>query len=228
MRIIPVVNCVDFEAVKKRILIADRFLPEGEKNIHIDISDGRFTPVETWNDPSMLRSFLDRENLKISFSVHVMAKSPESYLDQWLSSGAEKIIVPVEAVGDALRVASYCRSRGATPVLSASPETQADELVRRGRGYTHFQILAVSPGPSGQIFRDGAISKIFHLRHAVPSAIIEVDGGITPEIAQRVMIAGADIVVSGSYIFSSDNPAEKYQELKKAVKQIQNVNASTN
>lgn len=218
MRIVPVINCADFETAKKRILIASRFLPDGEKSVHLDISDGRFTPVVTWNDPALLRSFLDRESIKISFSVHIMTKSPESYLDSWLSAGAAKIVFPIEAVGDALRVASYCRSRGATPILSASPETQVEELIRQGRGYTHFQILAVSPGPSGQVFREGALSKISYLRRAVPSAIIEVDGGVTPEVARAAKEAGADIAVSGSYIFSSDSPAEKYQELKNAVK----------
>lgn len=217
MRIVPVINCVDFETAKKRIVAADRFLPEGEKNIHIDISDGRLTPVTTWNDPSLLRSFLDKEHLKFSFSVHVMTKSPESHLDAWLSAGAGKIILPIEAVGDPLRTAAFCRSHGATPVLSASPETPVDELIRQGRGYTHFQILAVSPGPSGQIFQSGALSKISHLRRAVPSAIIEVDGGVTPEVARAAKAAGADIAVSGSYIFSADHPEERYEELKKAV-----------
>lgn len=217
MRIVPVINCVDFEAAKKTIILADRFLPEGEKNIHVDISDGRFTPVVTWNDPTLLRSFLDKYHLKFSFSVHIMTKSPESHLESWISSGAGKIVLPIEAVGDPLRVAAFCRSRGATPVLSASPETAVDELVRQGRGYTHFQILSVSPGPSGQAFREGTLSKISYLRRALPSAIIEIDGGITPEVARAAKAAGADIAVSGSYIFSSDNPGERYEELKKSV-----------
>jgi len=79
--------------------------------------------------------------------------------------------------------------------------------------FKHFQVLAVNPGPAGQKFQHQALDKIRFLRSHYPESVIEVDGGINEETAHLARKAGADIVTSASYIFSSDDPAAAYQKL---------------
>ncbi len=218
MRIIPVINTTDFETVKKRILIADRFLKDEERHLHLDISDGKYTPVYSLIDEKVLKLFIQKHNLDLRFSVHIMVKNPESHLEQWISFGAKKIIFPLETLFDPFRVAITCKSRGVTPVLSISPMTSVDELIEKGKGYNNFQILAVSPGHTGQDFKDGALSKIVALRKKMPQSIIEVDGGVNDKTIIKIKEAGADIVDVGNYIFSDINPADKYDHLKQIIK----------
>jgi ribulose-phosphate 3-epimerase len=76
-------------------------------------------------------------------------------------------------------------------------------------------VLAVLPGAAGQKFLSEDLEKIMVLRQASPSAIIEVDGGMNPETARLVKTAGADTIVSASYIFGSGDPKKAYEELRK-------------
>jgi ribulose-phosphate 3-epimerase len=112
-------------------------------------------------------------------------------------------------------VADRARARGKSVMLALNPETNV-EVVKLYRDHAlQFQILAVHPGLSGQKFQPRVLGKIAWLRAHLPNAIIEVDGGITPEIAKRCRAAGADILVSEHYIFDSQDPARAYAELAK-------------
>ncbi len=217
MRIIPVINSTDFETVKRRILLADGFLKNEDRHLHLDISDGKFTPVYSLIDPAALKLFLVKMNIDLRFSVHLMVKNPESHLDQWIAFGARKIVLPLEALFDPFRVATICKSRGVIPVLSITPDTPVDELVRSARGYNNFQILAVNPGYSGQEFKESSISKIKALQKELPQGIIEVDGGINEKTILEIKETGAEIVDVGHYIFSDVNPADRFNHLKKII-----------
>lgn len=217
MRIIPVINSTDFETVKKRILIADSFLENEDRHLHLDISDGKFTPVYSLIDSKALESFLTKLNIDLKFTVHLMVKNPESHLDQWFAFGARKIVMPLEALFDPFRAATICKSRGVTPVLSIAPETSVDELVRSSRGFNNFQVLAVSPGYSGQEFKEGVISKIEAIQKEIPQGIIEVDGGINDKTILKIKETGVEIVDVGHYIFSDANPADRFSHLKNII-----------
>ena len=217
MRIIPVINSTDFETVKWRILIADSFLENEDRHLHLDVSDGKFTPVYSLIDSKALRSFLTKLNIDLKFTVHLMVKNPESHLEQWFAFGARRIVMPLEALFDPFRVAMICKSRGVIPVLSIAPETAVDELVRNSRGFNNFQVLAVSPGYSGQEFKEGIISKIKAIQKEVPQGIIEVDGGINDQTILKIKETGVEIVDVGHYIFSDANPADRFSHLKNII-----------
>ena len=102
---------------------------------------------------------------------------------------------------------------GADAMLSIIPSTPADLLLPHTNSFRYFQILAVEPGLAGQTFKMSSLEKIQFLRDVAPDAKIEVDGGVNPEIARLVKIAGADMATATSYVFNSQNPAQAYEEL---------------
>jgi len=100
-------------------------------------------------------------------------------------------------------------------MLSSNPHTTTAELWPHLKTFKEYQVLAVDPGPAGQKFSPTVLEKIRFLRNFSPNAKIEVDGGITPEVAREVGAAGANVVVSATYIFGSKNPEKAYKKLKK-------------
>lgn len=98
-------------------------------------------------------------------------------------------------------------------MLAVRPETPAEKLMAYFKKVSEFQVLAVYPGPSGQKFQTLVAKKIKFLRHEMPNATIEVDGGINEETAKLAKSFGADIAVSASYIFNSSDPKEAYEKL---------------
>jgi ribulose-phosphate 3-epimerase len=212
MRIFPVINCIDRACVEERLAILGTFLKPRDF-IHIDIADGIFTFHKTWNHPkewNVLRS-------PFSLEVHLMVEHPEDQIVPWLAAGAKRFVVPVEAIDqDSFRaIAEQCKVAGAELMLSSNPETPQEDLTPYLREISHFQVLCVNPGLAGQKFLPLALEKVKWLKYALPHAIIEVDGGITPETAKWAKDAGADMIVSASYIFGSKDPKMAYEELKK-------------
>jgi ribulose-phosphate 3-epimerase len=200
--------------------LIDRFTPVPEW-IHLDIADGKFTPHKTWNEPSSWAKLRAKQKLE----VHLMAEEPEKLAASWLAAGAQRIIVHYEALFDQryrqhkpetdpfLAVANMCKERGAELVLAVNPETPAGALLSRGKDVAGFQTLAVHPGLSGQQFLPVVLEKISFLRAHFPNAIIEVDGGVNPEVIARAAAAGANVFTTESYVFHSADPLSAYAEL---------------
>jgi ribulose-phosphate 3-epimerase len=215
MHIFPVINCPDAACVRRKITAAETFLRAGDF-VHVDIADGIFAFHKTWNDMAGWAAL--RQPFKLE--VHLMVEHPEKYIEPWLAVGARRFVIHVETVTEELfnEILTKCAApgpeRGAQVVLSSNPDTPAGEF----RPYFHkiffYQVLCVHPGLAGQKFLPTALNKVRFLRkHAPDGIIIEVDGGITPETAKLAKEAGADVAVSASYIFNSDEPGERYEEL---------------
>ena len=196
---------------------AARIVPQGGI-VHIDIGDGIYTPNTTWDDAVAWRAMAPAG---IKTEVHLMARDWEARLVPWLEAGAFRVIIHISlaSVNEAKRAREVAARYGAELMLSIS---LADDVVDAlaYADFASFQILAVLAGRSGQVFNESAIKKIKDLRAAFPNAILEVDGGITPLIVARAKEAGsprggagADIVVSSSYIWNADNPKEAYEKL---------------
>lgn len=210
MQVFPVINCPDFKGVKEKVEAAKRFLPHGS-HLHIDVADAAFTFHKTWNDPTAWA----RLHAPYAAEVHLMVEHPEKYIGAWLAAGATRFIVHVETV-DAktfAAITAQCERRGATVVLSSRPETSMKKLEPYFNACGNYQVLAVNPGPSSQKFLPLTLQKIKTIRRRRPDAIIEVDGGMVPATVRRVKAAGADIVVSSSYIWGSEDPAAAMREL---------------
>lgn len=212
MQVLPVINCLDFESAKERLGVLKTFLKKGDW-IHLDVADGRFTFHKSWRNPT------EWANLRSEFSleVHLMVEEPERYIDPWIAAGAGRLIIHMETLSeDTTRaVVARARRRGIELMFSSNPSTGTKELWPFLRSFSHFQVLAVDPGMSGQKFLPVVLKKIKFLRNFAPNAKIEVDGGMTPEIAKEVKKAGANMIVSASYIFNNKNPKAAYKKLKK-------------
>jgi len=212
MEVFPVINCGDKQSVLEEFAVVETFLKKGDF-LHVDVADGIFTFHKTWND------MVGWKKLKVPFplEVHLMVEHPEAWIAPWLEAGAKRFVLPIEAIDrdSLLDIKKQCAAKDAEIVLSSNPETAVEEFTPYLHEAVRFQILAVTPGLSGQKFLPLTLDKAVWIRYAVPHAIIEVDGGITLETAKWAKEAGADIIVSASYIFGSEDPEKAYEELKK-------------
>ncbi|MGC8776061.1 MAG: ribulose-phosphate 3-epimerase, partial [Minisyncoccia bacterium] len=183
---------------------------------HLDVADGIFTFNKTWNNPKKWQEL----NLGLNLEVHLMVEEPEEVVEDWLKAKAKRIIFHWEAVKlknnpeeIVLKILNLCSKYGAQAMLSICMETPLEEIKNVLDKFKYFQILAVYPGPSGQKFLPEALPKIKFLKNLKPEAIIEVDGGINPEVLLKIKPAGADIAVSGSYIFNNADYKKAFARL---------------
>ena len=237
MIVIPAINAAsreEAEAQFKKIapLAKSQSNPRGAELIHLDIADGKFAPRVTWGSPANLKNIVaSGYTLVARFEVHLMVQNPEAAVGAWLATGlVKRIIVHVEAMTDREAILSACEKYGAEAMLAIAPETPAERVmnksarggsasggelgIREEKRFRALQVLAVPPGKAGQPFLPETLEKIRVLRVKFPRATIEVDGGITPQTAQRCAEAGADTVVSASYILRAADPLAAFQELQ--------------
>ena len=177
--------------------------------IHFDVMDGHFVPNLSYGIP-VLKSV--RHCCAIPFDVHLMITDPMSYIDAFADAGADHITFHAEAVSDPRAVIDKIRSRGLTAGISVKPKTPVETVFPFIDLVDMALIMTVEPGFGGQGFIPDTLEKIAALRKeadkkGVPLDI-EVDGGIGFNTAPKVRAAGANVLVSGSYIFrSEDMPA---------------------
>jgi len=212
MVVIPVINCLDFKTAKEKIAQAETFLKKGDW-LHLDVSDGIFTFSKSWRNPTEWANLRSKLNLE----VHLMVEHPDKELDVWIAAGAQRFIVHVETLTQesAKKIVTRAKRRGIDVMLSSNPHTTTKQLWPYLPIFSHFQVLAVDPGPAGQKFIPITLEKVKFLRNWSANAMIEVDGGVNAEVAKHAKAAGADIVVSASYIFNNKSPKKAYNELKK-------------
>lgn len=212
MRVLPVINCLDLDCVLKTLHKIERFLP-ADGWVHLDVADGRFTFHKTWNEPGMWPKLKCAHSLE----VHLMVEEPEKMAEDWLKAGAKRLIIHQESVAEEgmKQILNLTHAYGAEVMLALNPETPAETLRMWFGRVKSYQILSVHPGTAGQAFLPLTLLKIRFLREELPDATIEVDGGITPEIARKVKDAGADVITSSHYILAAHDPAAAYAELSK-------------
>ena len=213
MLVIPAINCSDYETALSRIKICDKILRPDYRWVHIDVVDGKFAPVVTWGNPEDLKK-IHSQFPDLKFEIHLMVEDHESVAEKWLNAGAKRLIIQAESSGDPEATRSSAESRGVEAVLSGGPSVKAEDLAERGKNFKFVQVLAVNPGFAGQEFGAESEQKISLLRQALPNVKIELDGGVNSETAKLAKAAGADILISASYIFSAPDPKAAYDELR--------------
>lgn len=211
MNVFPVINCPDAACVEAMVARVQTFLKEGEW-LHIDVTDGEFSKHTTWNDPVAWKTW----HLPFKLEVHLMVNRPEDYIGAWLGAGVGRFVIHAETLSRerAEAIAAVCLKHGVDLMLSFNPETPPESAREFFNLFSMFQVLAVHPGPSGQTFMPVMLEKIVWLRKEFPHAIIEVDGGVTLDVAHQVKDAGADAVTSEHVIFSSSDPKQAYDGLR--------------
>ena len=208
--IIPSINSPDFETASRWIKKAEGFLPQDDGWIHIDVSDGKFTSITSWGNPEELLSL----QTKLNIEVHLMVENPEEVSESWLKAGAKRLIVHVQTMQDPSALLEIARRYSAEIMLSLDPTQSIEKVLPYISDFKYFHILTVFPGPSGQKQQPGWMGKIKSLRERAATATIEIDGGIDGDTGRLAKDAGADILVSGHYIFGSPDPRGAYEKLK--------------
>lgn len=214
MKTIPAINCNTFTGITKRIESAQTFLPKNSW-LQIDVSDGKFNPNKSWNNPEKLAKWLKEKKIKdINFEIHLMVVDPKPWVMRWIEAGAKRVIVHVEAITekDILFLKGFGKGRVG---IALAPTTPIKAVAKYVEHFPYIQLLAVKPGYSGQKFVRNVLEKIVYLKALYPGIIIEIDGGVSDRTAPTIKDAGADIIVSGSYIFDALDKKTAYNELKK-------------
>jgi ribulose-phosphate 3-epimerase len=169
--------------------------------VHLDIADGEFVPNKTIAGYTELLQI----NTPLEFDVHLMVKMPASQVHEWLKTKVDRIIFHVETNHVLKEMAEVIHLNGKKFGLAINPDTNVEILEEHLEHADFIHFLSVQPGFYGGEFIPQVISKIsmFHEQH--PEMPIMVDGGVTPENATQLVMAGASMLVSGSYIWNSSD-----------------------
>ncbi|MEI6478763.1 MAG: hypothetical protein WCO18_00575 [bacterium] len=225
LEIVPAILPKSFEDLKEHL---SRILNISGQ-VQIDIVDGKFVGKPSWpfvGDKGEFKS-MRREELgfpfweDFDFEIDLMCEDPFSYVKDWISAGAQKIVFHVETIDfDNDRLAlEQIRSEGLIEIgLAISIDTEnerLDELIP----YADFiQIMGIdSIGHQKKPFEKQCIDKVRSFRENYPELSISVDGGMNPDTARLVIDAGANKIIAGSYIFEGLDPKEAIDNLKDLV-----------
>lgn len=209
MQVIPSINTTDFEVIKKQMREIQGL---GAEWAHIDVTDGKFSKTVLWNNPKELEA--SDIKYQVNIEVHLMIDNPDEVLGEWLRAGVKRTIIHLEAAKDVEAMKRQCEAVGAELALAVNPDTPIENLLLYRGWIKQILILAVHPGLPGQKFLPDQLGKIRALRVKMSNAKIEVDGGINLETAKLCKEAGAEILVSASYIFNSADPKVAYEQLR--------------
>lgn len=183
--------------------------------LHIDVMDGIFVPNISFGFP-VLNAVA--KVLKKPLDVHYMIEHPENYIRQTADSGAMLMTVHYETVRHLHRTVQEIHAAGMKAGVALNPSTPVSVLEDIINDVDLVLLMSVNPGFGGQKFIENTIGKVGRLREMIAQsgsqALIEIDGGVQGETAPRLVEAGSDVLVSGSYVFKSADPIKTIHDLK--------------
>lgn len=183
---------------------------------HIDIMDGVFVPNISFGMPVL--EAITRHATK-TIDVHLMIVDPDRYIKTFADLGANILCVHYEACTHLHRTLQAIKNEGMKAGVALNPHTSVDLLEDVINDIDLVCVMSVNPGFGGQSFIENTYDKVKKLKALIDrkgaSTIIEIDGGVTNKNAKQLVEAGADVLVAGSYVFKSDNPANTIADLKK-------------
>ncbi|CEI73737.1 MULTISPECIES: ribulose-phosphate 3-epimerase [Romboutsia] len=178
----------------------------GCEYLHIDVMDGHFVPNITLG-PGLVKSL--RKDVNMVFDAHLMIENPDNYIKDFVDAGCDLIVVHQEACKHLHRTIQNIKSYNVKAGVALNPATPIETIKHVIEDVDMVLIMTVNPGFGGQSFIEGMIPKIEELKKLIDdrnlNIDIQVDGGIKPTNVDKVVKAGANIIVAGSAIFNSDD-----------------------
>ena len=183
--------------------------------IHLDVMDGVFVPNISFGFPVVEAI---KKHTSKPLDVHLMIIKPDRYISRFKEAGADNLIVHLEACTHLHRTIQAIKQEGMKAGVAINPHTAVNNLEAIIQDIDHLLIMSVNPGFGGQKFIEHTYRKIERARNLIEKigakTIIEVDGGVNLTNAPKLIAAGAHVLVSGSFIFGSEDPTQTISALK--------------
>lgn len=209
VRVAPSILSADFARLGSQVA---EVIAAGARVIHVDVMDGHFVPPITMG-PLAVEALAEQvHGAGGILDVHLMIEQPDRHVSAFAQAGADNITVHVEATAHLHRVLELIREAGCTAGAAICPATPAGALDEVAADSLDLALcMSVNPGWGGQQFIPASLEKLSRMRAALPDDVaLEVDGGIHPETAELCARAGANLLVAGSAVFGSKDPAGAY------------------
>ncbi len=182
---------------------------------HIDVMDGLFVPNISFGMP-VIKAI--KKHAQKTMDVHLMIENPDRYIVDFKNVGADILTVHYEACTHLHRTLQAIKAEGMQAGVALNPHTPIAVLEDVIRDIDLVCLMSVNPGFGGQSFIENTYKKIIQLKDLIEksgsTAKIEIDGGVNDKNAGKLLVAGADVLVAGSFVFKSDNPTETIAGLK--------------
>ena len=185
---------------------------------HIDVMDGVFVPNISFGMP-VINAI--KKHAKKTMDVHLMIVDPDRFIEDFKNVGADILTVHYEACNHLHRTLQAIKAAGMKAGVSLNPHTPISVLEDVINDIDVVLIMSVNPGFGGQSFIENTYKKVSQLKALIEfteaDTLIEVDGGVTDQNIEKLLEAGVDAFVAGSFVFKSENPTETISDLKNLV-----------
>lgn len=213
IQIAPSILSADFSKLGEDIALVEK---GGADIIHYDVMDGHFVPNITIG-PGVLASL--RKCTKLPIDVHLMISNPDQYIEAFAKAGADMISVQVETCPHLHRTIQLIKANNAKAGVVLNPHTPLGSIEEVLDSLDFVLIMSVNPGFGGQKLIPETLNKIARLKALLVEKNlehidIEIDGGVKLDNIEDVIKAGANIIVSGSGIYNTDDPIKTIQKMK--------------
>lgn len=212
MIIAPSILAADFANLQRDIEMVNESQADW---FHIDIMDGVFVPNISYGMPVL--EAINRYAQK-PLDVHLMIIDPDRYISTFKKLGSKILTVHFEACTHLHRTIQAIKQEGMKAGVAINPHTPVSVLEDIIQDIDLLLIMSVNPGFGGQSFIENTYKKVMQAKELINSfnsrALIEVDGGVSTKNAKKLIEAGADALVAGSFVFNSDNPKEAISSIK--------------
>ncbi len=215
IKIAPSMLAADFANLERDVHMVNQSQADW---FHMDIMDGVFVPNISFGMP-VLKAMA--QHAKKPLDVHLMIVDPDRYIQTFADLGAAVLTVHAEACTHLHRTVQAIKAAGMKAGVALNPHTPISVLEEVISDLDLACVMSVNPGFGGQKFIENTYDKVRRLR-ALANAnnaevMIEIDGGVTSKNAEALVQAGADVLVAGSFVFTSENPTETISDLSSVV-----------